>query len=258
TKGIHIIYQDQFAPYALLIPTRNDRRVFFVIPWLGYSLIGTTDTDFFGDPDKVDVEKEDIDYLFQEMKRIFPKKELRKDKIVSTFAGLRPLVFEKGAPSKVSRQHTVEEPASGVVYVVGGKYTTYRKIAEDTLKKITSKKLVNTEEEYPLYGGGIITEEEMRGDASKYNLTRETIQYLVDVYGTKYRDVLALANQNKELLKPLCSCSLAIEAQVIYALKTEMACSEEDILYRRLSLGYFPCSTGRCRDAIRRIMKENN
>ncbi len=259
TKGIHIIYQDQFAPYALLIPTQKDRRVFFVIPWLGYSLIGTTDTDFSGDPDKVDVEKEDIDYLFQEMKRIFPKKELQKDKIVSTFAGLRPLVFEKGAPSKVSRQHTVEESASGVVYVVGGKYTTYRKIAEDTLKKITSKKLVNTEKEYPLYGGGIVLEEEMRGDALKYNLTPETIQYLVDVYGSKYKDVLAVETYgHTSLLKPLCSCSLAIEAQVVYSIKTEMACSEEDILYRRLSLGYLPCSTGRCRDAIRRVMKEKD
>lgn len=251
TKGVHIVYNDQLAPYALLIPTQKDRRVFFIIPWMGYSLIGTTDTDFSGDPDQVRVDQEDIDYLLAEMKRIFPKREFPKDKIISTFAGLRPLVFERGAPSRVSRQHTIEESPSGVVYVIGGKYTTYRKIAEDTLKKITNKRLVNTEAEYPLYGRGKISEQEIKETAVKYSLTKETVEYFIDLYGVKYRDVLTPADQSPELLKPLCSCSLALEAQVVYALKVEMACTEEDILYRRLSLGYFPCKDGRCRDVIK-------
>ncbi len=253
TKGVHIIYKEQFAPCALFIPTRKDKRVFFVIPWMGHSLIGTTDTDFSGDPDKVSVEKEDIDYLFEEMKRVFPKNLLQREKIFYSFAGLRPLVFETGSPSKVSRKHLIEESSSGVVYVMGGKYTTYRKIAEDCLRLVTSKRLFDTRRSFPLYGSGEI-QETPEAVSQKYHLSVETIQYLTRLYGVKYKDVLALVENDPSLGQPLCPCSPAIRAQVVYAIKTEMACAQEDIFDRRLGLVYSFCESKQCFSEIKRIM----
>jgi len=134
TKGVHIVCRGQIAKQAIVFQTRKENRIFFVIPWKGNSLVGTTDTDFTGNPDDVRVEEEDIEYLLNEVKCFLPGSTFCKDNIISTFAGLRPLVFQKGSPSKVSRRHMIEESNSGIIYIMGGKYTIYRKMAEDVLK----------------------------------------------------------------------------------------------------------------------------
>ena len=103
TKGIHIVYKGEISKHAVLIGSQSDRRIFFVIPWMGNSLIGTTDTDYIASPDAVKVEKEDIDYLVRESKRVFPALDFTPSNILATFAGLRPLIRKSGSPRKVSR-----------------------------------------------------------------------------------------------------------------------------------------------------------
>src|SRR5208283_1411570 len=121
---------------AFLLQSRQDKRIFFVIPFKGNSLIGTTDTDYQQRPDQVQVEEADIQYLLQEAGRVFPNINFDRSKIIMTFAGVRPLVAEVGDPSRISRKHVIERNSSGVYFVMGGKYTTYRAIAHEAIIKV--------------------------------------------------------------------------------------------------------------------------
>ncbi|HLD69574.1 MAG TPA: glycerol-3-phosphate dehydrogenase/oxidase [Candidatus Omnitrophota bacterium] len=245
TKGVHIIYRGQFSKYALVIPTKSERRIFFIIPWKGNSLIGTTDTDYTGSADEVSVSNEDIDYLLTESRRVFPDVDFSRDNIITTFAGLRPLVMDHGSTFKVSRKHVIEESYSGIIYVTGGKYTTYRKIAEDTVKRLVRGKPVDTEHNFLLYGSGHMDEAD-DALASRYAVTIETIHYLKDLYGARVLDVLRLVEHDSSLKAPICTCSPAIKAQIVYSRDTEMAQTPEDIFERRLGLGYLDCKTRNC------------
>jgi glycerol-3-phosphate dehydrogenase len=257
TKGIHVVCPGKISDHALIVPTSRDNRVFFVIPWMGNSLIGTTDTDYAADPDAVAADQEDIDYLFRELRRVFSPEgggSFKEENVVTAFAGLRPLVHKEGAPAQISRRHVIQESYSGVIYVMGGKYTTYRKIAEDCLRvMLPSQKLVDTRAGFPVFGSGKIVES--AGDAARaYGLKTDTARYLMDVYGTRYRDVVMLARADPSLKEPLCSCSPAIKAQVVYALRNEMAVKEDDIFKRRLSLIYRSCRSGQCVREIQSLM----
>lgn len=251
TKGAHIVYKGKFSDYALLLPSNKDGRIFFVIPWMGQSLIGTTDTSFFKSPDSVAVSAGDIKYLTENTKRVFPDRDFSSKKIIASFAGLRPLIRRWGSPSKVTRSHLLVKTKSGITFVTGGKYTTYRKIAEDTLRKVFKMKV---RKPFRLYGGGAIGMERYR-DAKKYNITVETVTYLADKYGTRYREVLRLIEKKQSLARRLCACSPAIEAQLVYSAQNEMALTADDIISRRLSLPFFPCESGKCRSRITRFMR---
>ncbi len=254
TKGVHIVYKGQVSPHALFLPIRKDRRIFFVIPWKGNSLIGTTDTDFKGNPDDVRVKSEDVEYLMDALKKKFPEKVFDEGNIINTFAGLRPLVHAKGQPSKISRKHAIEKSYSGVIYVMGGKYTTYRKIAEEAIQFVKPKSdCVFMEQDYPLYGSGVV-KDDIKKVAKEYGVDVKVIRYLVNFYGTRYKDVLALVKGDSSLKKPLCSCSPVIRAQVMYSFKTEMACIEKDVVLRRLSLQFNECKTKNCQQEIRKML----
>lgn len=264
TKGIHIVYKGQISQHALLIGSQSDRRIFFVIPWMGNSLIGTTDTDYIGSPDTVKVEQEDIDYLIRESRHVFPDLDFGGDKIITTFAGLRPLVRKGGSASQVSRKHLFYESPSGVVFVVGGKYTTYRKVAEDCLNKLFGRRGTGTiltgtgsfserkgacpfspkwsqspnqPVPFTVYGSGAITESAEKV-AREYGFETAVVQSLMDIYGIRYIDVLKLVRQNPALKEKICENPSVIKAQLVYSVQTEMARTVEDITERRLSLSF--------------------
>ncbi|MCA9398108.1 MAG: glycerol-3-phosphate dehydrogenase [Candidatus Omnitrophica bacterium] len=253
TKGVHIIYKGLFSPEAMFLTVKKDRRLFFIIPWGGNSLIGTTDTDYQGSPDNVSVSDEDVEYLLKEVQRYFPKKKVRRENVITTFAGLRPLVSQPGRPSKVSRKHVIKESYSGVVYVMGGKYTTYRKIAEDVVTKVKGGKLIDTRDKWPLYGGGRV--ELLPEDiARKYEMPLDVVDHLIATYGTRYKDVLEMVKENSSLKSKICSCSSVIEAQVVYAIEKEMALTAEDIINRRLGLVYQDCPSKECERKIAEVV----
>lgn len=140
TKGIHIIYKKLPHGRAILFFAHRDRRPFFIIPWRGTTLIGTTDTDHTGSADEVYASTDDIDYLLEETRRVFPAEKIDRDGIITTFAGLRPLVNTQNRPAwHVSREHLISQSPSGLISVVGGKYTTYRHLAEEVVDAALSK-----------------------------------------------------------------------------------------------------------------------
>ena len=134
TKGVHLVTPPA-SRHAHVLFAHRDGRLFFVIPWLGYSLVGTTDTDYHGDPAEVAATEDDVEYLVDEARRVFPNGHF--DDIHYTYAGVRALVrTEHVNEGKVSRKHALHDHARhdgvpGIVSVVGGKITGYRAIAEE-------------------------------------------------------------------------------------------------------------------------------
>ncbi|MCQ9206538.1 MAG: glycerol-3-phosphate dehydrogenase/oxidase [Omnitrophica bacterium] len=252
TKGAHIVYKGKFSDHALLLPSDRDGRIFFVIPWMGHSLIGTTDTSFAKNPDRVETSPGDIRYLSESTKRVFPDRDFSGKNIITSFAGLRPLIRRKGSPSKVTRSHALVETKSGLVFVTGGKYTTYRKIAEDTLRKVFNR---GVKKPFRLYGGGKISVNRDHA-ARKYNVDPNTITFLMGKYGARYEDVLAFVEKDKSLAERICDCSPAIRAQIAYSVGREMALTADDIILRRLTLQFFPCKTNNCRIQIAQFMQK--
>jgi glycerol-3-phosphate dehydrogenase len=253
TKGIHLVYKGSLVREAVVVQSKEDKRIFFVIPWQGHTLIGTTDTDYNGDPNDVRVEAEDIKYLLTEAKRVFPSVDFKQEHLVTTFAGLRPLVFREGEPSRLSRGHEIDTSPSGVIYVMGGKYTTYRKVAEDCVKKFMYLK-ARDPLSYPLYGGGEVAAP-VDAISRDYGVGAAAIEHLLSKYGSRYGDVLDFTKKDAALKQPLCTCSPAIRAQVVYAIEVEMAQTADDIIHRRLGLQYVPCESGQCRAYINEVIK---
>jgi glycerol-3-phosphate dehydrogenase len=150
TKGTHIVYRKLPHERAILLSAHKDKRIFFVIPWRANTLIGTTDTDYDGSGDDVYASLDEVEYLLEETRRVFPDESIDKKGIITTFAGLRPLVnpalarkswvsTQEKPTWQVSREHLILESNAGLISVVGGKYTTYRHLAEQVVDVALSK-----------------------------------------------------------------------------------------------------------------------
>jgi glycerol-3-phosphate dehydrogenase len=260
TKGVHIVYQSSslnIQDSAFLLQSKKDKRIFFMIPFKGNFLIGTTDTDYEQSPDGVKVEDKDIDYLLTQAQAYFPSIKFVQEEIITTFAGLRPLVHEQGSPSKVSRKHVLERNFSGVYYVMGGKYTTYRAIALECVASILPERArqLPRSENYTLFGLPS-TPVDLKSIARRFSVDADVVAHLVSMYGSRFEDVLNLTKADPSLKAKICTCSPTIRAQVLYAIETEMAARVDDIYDRRLSLSYTVCPTRQCRNVIEEILKE--
>lgn len=140
TKGVHIVYRKLPHLRAIILSAHKDKRILFIIPWRDSTLITTTDTDYSGSPDEVYASEDDVEYLLEEARRIFPGENIDKKGIITTYTGLRPLVNTQGKPTwQVSREHLIKKSSTGLISVVGGKYTTYRHLAEEVVDVVLSK-----------------------------------------------------------------------------------------------------------------------
>lgn len=138
TKGVHIVVPRARIGHvrALVLRVPRDHRVFFVVPWGELSLVGTTDTDYAGAPEGASADAADVRYLLDAVNAYFPGAALAPSDVVSAFAGVRPLVLREGVePGRVSREHTLFTGTQGLVTVVGGKLTTYRRMARDVVSE---------------------------------------------------------------------------------------------------------------------------
>ncbi len=236
TKGVHLILAEQISRHAMFLSSQKDSRMFFVIPYRGQTLVGTTDTDYSGNPDDVQVEEQDIEYLFNEVCMAFPSSNIVRKNIVGSFAGLRPLIFNKdSSPSKISREHMFLESSSGVYYLIGGKYTTYRKIANDCLNQIFNNDFGEITEDFHLYASQL-NNMQIAELSQEYEVEKSIVKQLENTYGDRIRAVLELVRGNKVLGERVCSSCNVIKAQLEFAVGNEMAQKREDILLRRVML----------------------
>lgn len=243
TRGIHIACQNPPA-HALALPSAVDGRLMFVIPWLGYAWIGTTDIDYTGDPADVTATPEEIDYL---RRSVEPYVGSLGD-VLFTNAGVRALVRREGQASAVSRSHQViaEQDPVGLVSIIGGKLTGYRAIAEEATQRVCrllempARSTTATE---PLPGARAISEEASPlSEAQRAHLTR--------LYGSRRNEVLRLTQDRPELGVPLMEGEPDIAAQVVHAVREEACERVTDFVLRRSRLAF---TAHRGRPALGRI-----
>lgn len=252
SKGIHLVYPDLGFQHALLLSAPKDDRVFFVIPWRGMSLIGTTDTDYDGDPSAVSVETADIDYLIRETNAVLSGLDLKKERVIASFAGIRPLVAdEKKDPWAVSRSHKIHTDSNGLITIIGGKFTTYRAIAQeavdhlDGLFREKQLQLCHTAI-YPLgCADGSWRSPELQ--SLMQELLRSGVLHpaqgsrLVQRYGKGALKIFEWIREDPSSAQLLCQHHPFIRAELRYATEEEMAMTRDDILSRRLQVTLTPC-----------------
>ncbi|MGD0428464.1 MAG: glycerol-3-phosphate dehydrogenase/oxidase [Candidatus Acidiferrales bacterium] len=253
SKGIHILLPLEVlaSEDALLVPNTEDGRVLFAIPWHGRLLVGTTD-DEAKLADELFVKKEEVAYVLRQLNKYLAQ-PATANQIVSGTAGLRPLVSSGNAAEtkRLARDHEVEvDRASGLVSIMGGKWTTHRAMAEDTLNAV-QKYLGDAGRKcstlsHPLLGSDGYGPEYWQLLAARYALTEPTARHLAGKYGVCATDVLKLAEADPDLARPILDGLAPIRAQVVFGARDELAASIEDILARRIGLQLYGW-----RDAIR-------
>jgi glycerol-3-phosphate dehydrogenase len=243
TKGIHLLTR-KISNSALVLFAKSDGRLFFVVPWLNYSLIGTTDTDYSGDLDKLYADKSDVDYLLSETQHYFP--DFKKDDIYFTMAGLRALVPKSNkAQSNTSRAHKLidheqQDSIKGFLSIIGGKNTAYRGIAEEAVDLVCKKldiRVACTTAQTPLPGAPAVSKQDLEKAAQESGLPLETVAHLAAIYGSRYTSVLKYAGEDKRLGKPIAAGGRDILAQIKHAVVAETALSVNDFMLRRSFIG---------------------
>jgi glycerol-3-phosphate dehydrogenase len=239
TKGVHLVLPGQRVGNrnAVVLHAVRDGRIIFVIPWDEYTLVGTTDTDYDESLDEVRVEAKDVDYLLETINFYFPRSHLAEQDVVSSFAGLRPLVDggRESAPSRVSREEALFESRSGLISLAGGKLTTYRRVAVKVVERVVRRLRERFGIEarrssgtgyLPLPGGG-------ESAPAPAEVPADIAESLRRRYGSRAVRVLALLRSAPALSARLAAGASEVRAEVSFAAGREMALRVEDVLRRR-------------------------
>jgi glycerol-3-phosphate dehydrogenase len=262
TKGVHLVFPRTVLPVRESLVLADERgRVVFVMPHDRYVLVGTTDTDFAGDPASVRTEINDVEYLLAVLAESLPGIKLANADVATSFAGLRALIREKdgAAPSSVPREEVILESASGLITVAGGKFTTHREIAQKLVDQVMTRlgrpagtcPTLAT----PLPGARMLSNEDSGGGASMRSIPATAAEILKARYGMRAPIVARIAAGRPELAEPLSRGCPALGAEVVNAVANEMAHSIGDFLIRRTSLSWrSPVEAEAAAPAVARIM----
>ncbi len=267
TKGIHCLLP-RMTDRAIYL-SGEDERMIFVVPWREFTLVGTTDTDFQGDPDRLWATRDEVTYLLATVARALPDPRVAFDLVAYTYAGVRPLSWEEGVPeSKVSREYRVvmEGPEGRFLSVTGTKLTCFRSLAEEVGDLVMARlgrsqpsrsaalTLDGSDEEAATLEARVSMDvsEEMAASG----LSRETLEVLVETYGRGYGRVIELARKLPDGTERLCPRNPEIVAQLHQAVREEMAVSLQDVLLRRTGIGQSLCQGLDCAEAVGSRMAE--
>ncbi|MGH2616039.1 MAG: glycerol-3-phosphate dehydrogenase/oxidase [Thermomicrobiales bacterium] len=251
TKGSHLVV-DPFpgAPHAALhYEARADGRPILIIPWNGQFLIGSTDIRYDGDLDHVKTDEREIDYLLSEVSNVIPGARLTPEAMHYAYAGVRPLPYQPcGSEAEISRDHAIIDHGKrhrGLLSISGGKLTTHRALAEHAVdaafRQLGRKPPPCVTARLPLPGAAGVSFPAFRSHfLATSGLPEATGNRLLDVYGARAEEVVALAEQDADLLDPLGAGCDAIGAEVVFAFQRELAQTLEDVLLRRTMIGVNP------------------
>ncbi|SDD20158.1 glycerol-3-phosphate dehydrogenase [Actinokineospora iranica] len=239
SKGVHIVVpRDRIVAESGLI-LRTEKSVLFVIPWRNHWIVGTTDTDWNLDLAHPAATKQDIDYILDHVNKVLATPLTHGD-IEGVYAGLRPLLAgESEESSKLSREHAVARVAPGLVAIAGGKYTTYRVMAADAVDAaavdLPGRLQPSITDQVPLLGAdgyhALVNQADLL--AARHGLHPYRVRHLLDRYGSLVHEVLALADDNPDLLKPVDAAPDYLRVEIVYATSHEAALHLEDVLARR-------------------------
>jgi len=253
SKGSHILFPLDLFPTddAMLVPKTEAGSVLFAVPWGGRLLVGTTEREV-APGDDLYVTEEEITYMLRQLNKYLAK-PLQLSDVVAGFAGARPLVSagEGGSTEKIARDDVIEIDAkSGLISIMGGKWTTHRAMAEDTINAVQKALGVAVTESptraHLLHGGEAFTSDLWETLVRIYPVSKETAQHLAAKFGTAASDVLELTRTNPDLAQALIPGSAQIQAEVVYGVREELAANIEDVISRRIGLQYYSW-----RDAIK-------
>lgn len=245
SKGVHLVFSRadlKLGDSAIVLPETDDKRILFIVPWESRAILGTTDTGT-GDLDHPTVNSDDVDYLLGHLNR-YLSLHLTKDDIVSTYAGYRPLVKPRTtnqSSAKLSRTHVVLQNPSGIVSVLGGKLTTYRRMAQDTVDVLNRRdgaRPVHPTVNLPLQGsaGWPAMQKELTCKGGELGLESHIVTHLEKSYGSEANVLFQMIMRDPSLSDKLIDDLPYIRAEVLYACRHEMAMTPYDILARRTSI----------------------
>ena len=260
TKGIHCLLP-RLTERAIYQSTSDDRMI-FIIPWREFSLVGTTDTDFEGDLDRVDATRDEVDYLLAEARKALPDPRVRRDQVRYTYAGVRPLSYEEGTDAtRVSRAHRIVEEEDGrFLSITGTKLTCFRSLAEDLGDRVmrtlgrarpsvtAHRTLDGLDEEVGQVEARAWLD--VSADMAATGLDRATLQTLVTNYGRAYPRIVDLAGKVPGGDERLCPQNADIVAELHHAVREELTISLQDFLFRRTGIGTSRCQGEDCAEAI--------
>ena len=260
TKGIHCLIP-RVTERAIYHSTGDDRMI-FIIPWREFSLVGTTDTDFDGDLDRLHATADEVAYLLSEARQAVDDPRVSPSEVAYTYAGVRPLSFESGRrASDVSRAHkVVSEHGGRFLSITGTKLTCFRSLAAtagDAAMRVLGRGAPSRTHQYTLDGADedlgraeARTWLDVSADAEASGLPLETLERLVSTYGRGYRRIVELAGKVPGGAERLCPSNPEIVAQLHHAVHDEMAVSLQDVLLRRTGIGTSLCQGLDCAEAI--------
>ena len=244
SKGIHLILPKILETEALLLTAKTDGRVFFIIPWYGLTLLGTTDTNYDGDIDHVTVAAEEVNYLLNEANRVLKTVNWTEQDIIGRYAGLRVLKHSADAsPSSISRDWELITSKNGLLSSIGGKLTSAREDAACIVDALCRNLSVN--ESCKTFGKPFVWRpigdyqqwtDTALNKAVALGIDKESAQWLLRRHGNRVSGVFELTKQDTELAKRITPALPFIVADLVFCAQHEMVVHLEDLLRRRLPL----------------------
>ncbi|HEX9780042.1 MAG TPA: glycerol-3-phosphate dehydrogenase/oxidase [bacterium] len=243
TKGIHVVLP-RIAERGLFLQSGADGRMVFVLPWGRVSLVGTTESTVDAPLEHLRAYRNEVGYLLELVNRRLPGAHVSEQDVIGTFAGARPLLSFSGRADAASREHRIEIDRRGLISVMGGKYTTYRRMAQQ-VADLVAKRVGRASERCLTDQVSLIEEllpvslEHWRGVTAK--LGPETLARLLTRYGVGTSRIVRCLAEEPALASQACAHHALLDAELTHAIREEAACTVTDVLARRTSIAWSSC-----------------
>jgi glycerol-3-phosphate dehydrogenase len=240
TSGAHVVLPAVLRSHALTLTARSDGRVFFLMPFFGRTLVGTTDRDHDGAPSDPATAEQDVAWLLSEANDAIGGRPFRREDVISSFTGIRTLARDDASqPSRTSREQSIFEEPKGCIHVIGGKLTTWRLIARELVERAApwcGKALDDGTRSAttPLRGAEFVPAGEIASLAGEFRVDRDLVAGIAARFGSDARGILEIARAGEASLEPVGDTIPEPRAVLAHLARNEMARTAEDALRRRL------------------------